>query len=878
MKLLSKFSSLLILLILLNCVFISCEDTKTEEDMVDGFTKEDRELLKKNEEKFNFNVEVTRMMDIIINSLYQNKEVFIRELISNASDACDKARFLAVQNPDYLADNKELKIIVETDRSSKTFTITDTGVGMTKNDLVKNLGTIAKSGTTSFIEAISKGQSLNLIGQFGVGFYSTYLVSNKVVVTSKNNDDNQHVWVSTAGSSFTVSKDPRGNTLGRGTKITLYLKEDSVEFCETDTVKKNIKKYSEFIDYPIYMKINKTYTEEEETDEYENETDTTAVNETEKEEKKDNKSDDLEIKDEDEEKKKDKRKKKTKSVTKWKWDYELINENKPIWLRDKKEITKEEYIKFYKALTKDSEDPLAYEHGKLEGEVNFRYILFIPGKRPYDLYDNYYGKSSSLKLYVRRVLVSEQFEDLMPRYLNFIKGVVDSDDLPLNVSRESLQQIKMIKVMSNKLVKASIQLMIKLAVEKEEDEDEDDDDEDDEDDEENETEAKNETEEAKAENETKSEDDEEDDEKEEKEEKKKDTKFNKFFENYGKNIKLGVIEDIQNRNKLAKLLRFYSTHNIDELTSFDEYVKRMKPKQEQIYFLAGEDKAAAAKSPLIQKILEKGGEVFILDDPIDEFCLQNLGEYEKKKLKNVAKGEFKLWEEDEELQKKKEKKIEKDFKPLIEWWKKLLGPKVENIIVSQRLTDSPCIMVGTEHGYSASMERIQKAQAFAQQDKITAQFLYARKTLEINPNHPAIKALKDLVGTSDKVSEDVEDTAMLLFENAMLETGYSLPDPHAFGLRMEKVLKFNLGLSRDEKVSPYEVVLDDSDDEDDEKKDDDDDDDDDDDKKDKKDEKKDEKKEEKTEEKKEEKTEEKKEEKTEEKTEEKKEEKKDEDL
>ena len=866
MKFTSKYYFLLILLILSNFIFINCDDKKEEgkdEEVVDGFTKEDRELLKKNEEKFNFNVEVTRMMDIIINSLYTNKEVFIRELISNASDACDKARFLAVQNPDYLGDNKELKIIVETDRATKTFSITDTGVGMTKNDLVKNLGTIAKSGTTSFIEAISKGNALNLIGQFGVGFYSTYLVSNKVVVTSKHADDNQHVWVSTAGSSFTVSRDPRGNTLGRGTKITLYLKEDSVEFCETDTVKKNIKKYSEFIDYPIYMKINKTYTEEEETDEYENETDTSAVNDTKKE---------------DEEKKKDKRKKKTKSVTKWKWDYELINENKPIWLRDKKEITKEEYVKFYKALTKDSEEPLAYDHGKLEGEVNFRYILFIPGKRPYDLYDNYYGKSSSLKLYVRRVLVSEQFEDLMPRYLNFIKGVVDSDDLPLNVSRESLQQIKMIKVMSNKLVKASIQLMIKLAVEKEEDEDEDDDDEDDEDDEENETEAKNETEEAKAENETKSEDDEEDDEKEEKEEKKKDTKFNKFFENYGKNIKLGVIEDIQNRNKLAKLLRFYSTHNIDELTSFDEYVKRMKPKQEQIYFLAGEDKAAAAKSPLIQKILEKGGEVFILDDPIDEFCLQNLGEYEKKKLKNVAKGEFKLWEEDEELQKKKEKKIEKDFKPLIEWWKKLLGPKVENIIVSQRLTDSPCIMVGTEHGYSASMERIQKAQAFAQQDKITAQFLYARKTLEINPNHPAIKALKDLVGTSDKVSEDVEDTAMLLFENAMLETGYSLPDPHAFGLRMEKVLKFNLGLSRDEKVSPYEVVLDDSDDEDDEKKDDDDDDDDDDDKKDKKDEKKDEKKEEKTEEKKEEKTEEKKEEKTEEKTEEKKEEKKDEDL
>ena len=299
MKSYSSFYFLLLTLIFSNIIFISCQDKKDEEQVeADGFTKEDRELLKKNEEKFNFNVEVTRMMDIIINSLYTNKEVFIRELISNASDACDKARFLAVQNPDYFGENKELKIIIETDRSSKTFSITDTGVGMTKNDLVKNLGTIAKSGTTSFIEAISKGNSLNLIGQFGVGFYSTYLVSNKVVVTSKNADDSQHVWVSTAGSSFTVSKDPRGDTLGRGTKITLYLKEDSVEFCETETVKKNIKKYSEFIDYPIYMKINKTYTEEEEVDEPDNETETETAKEEEAKTADKNKSEDLEIKDE----------------------------------------------------------------------------------------------------------------------------------------------------------------------------------------------------------------------------------------------------------------------------------------------------------------------------------------------------------------------------------------------------------------------------------------------------------------------------------------------------------------------------------------------------------------------------------------------------
>ena len=624
------------------------EEQKEASDIIDGFTKEDRELLKQNEEKFNFNVEVTRLMDIIINSLYTNKEVFIRELISNASDACDKARFLAVKNPDYLGENKDLKIIIETDRDARTFSIIDTGVGMTKNDLVKNLGTIAKSGTTAFIEAISKGNSLNLIGQFGVGFYSTYLVSNKVVVTSKNNDDSQHVWVSTAGSSFTVSKDPRGDTLGRGTKITLYLKEDSVEFCETDTVRKNIKKYSEFIDYPIYMKINKTYTEEEEIDEPENETDTSA-NKTETEEanktEEEKKDDDLEITEEkkDEEKKEEK-KKKTRSVTKWRWDYELINENKPIWLRDKKEITKEEYNKFFKALTKDSEDPLAYDHGKLEGEVNFRYILYIPAKRPYDLFDNYYGKSSALKLYVRRVLVSEEFEELMPRYLNFIKGVVDSDDLPLNVSREQLQQYKMIKVMSNKLVKASIQIMIKMALEKDVDDDDDDDDEEEGDEEEGEEE---EEEEKKDEEEEKKDEEKKDEEK--KDEKKKENKYSKFFENYGKNIKLGVIEDIQNRNKLAKLLRFYSTNNTDEYTGLDDYIKRMKPKQEQIFYIAGEDKETLAKSPLIQRILEKGGEVLLLDDPIDEFCVQNLAEYEKKKLKNVAKGELKLWDEDDEI-------------------------------------------------------------------------------------------------------------------------------------------------------------------------------------------------------------------------------------
>lgn len=786
-----RIASILMLILACSLISLTSQDAikssspeikENTQEIVDGFSSEEREVLEKSSEKFSFNADITRLMDIIINSLYTHKEVFIRELISNASDACDKARFMAVQNPDFLGEKKDLEIRIETDEDKKTFSIIDSGVGMSKNDLIKNLGTIAKSGTTSFIEAISKGNSLNLIGQFGVGFYSTYLVSNKVVVTSKSNEDVQNVWVSTAGSYFTVSADPRGDTLGRGTRVTLYLKEDAHEFTKTDIVRKNIKRYSEFINYPIYLRVNKTYTRQEEIPEEEEEKPAA----TEENKTAESKSDDLEIKDEVKEEKKEepKKEKKTRTVTEWKWEWELINENKPLWLRDKKEITKEEYQKFYKALTKDSEDPLVYEHGKTEGEVNFKYILYIPSKKPYDLFENYYGKNSALKLYVRRVLVNEQFEELIPRYLNFIKGVVDSDDLPLNVSREQLQQHKMIKVMSKRLVRTAIQMMIKMAVET--GSDDEDEDEDEEEEEENKPEEN----------------------KEEKDEKKKsESKYIKFYESFGKNIKLGIIEDTPNRPKLAKLLRFYSTKNPKELISLDQYVKNMKPKQELIYFIAGEEKEVLYKSPLIQKLKERDIEVLLLDDPIDEFCVQNLSEYEKRKLKNVAKGDLKLWDEDEELEKKREKAIQNKFKILVDWWKKILGSKVDKITISKRLVDTPCIVVSSEHGYSASMERIQKAQAFANQDKASAGYLYGKKTLEINPSHPSIKALRDQIENNETPGKDVEDSAFLLFESALLESGYSLSDPHEFALRMDRVLKYNLNLDRYEKPAPFEVEI-----------------------------------------------------------------------
>ena len=430
--------------------------------------------------------------------------------------------------------------MIDFDFDAKTVSITDTGIGMTKAELIKNLGTVAKSGTTAFLEAMGKGDSLNLIGQFGVGFYSAFLVANKVVVTSKSNDDEQHVWTSTADAKFFVTKDPRGDTLGRGSRVTLHLKDDAIEYVEQDKIKNLVKKYSEFIQYPIKLFISKEVRKQVEDDEEETKPDVDEDNKTEETTEEEKKEDDAEIKDEGEAKEGETKEKKTKTVTEQVWEWETINEIKAIWLREKSQITEEEYFGFYKTISKDHENPLAYSHFTAEGEIEFKSILFIPSQAPYDLFENYYGRSAALKLYVRRVLITEEFEELMPRYLNFIKGVVDSDDLPLNVSREQLQQLKMIKVMSKKLIRKAIDMVRALAEEEDEEEDDVDEDEDEET-----TEEKEEKEE------------EEKEKKEGEEEKKEETedKYTKFWKAFGKNIKLGVIEDASNRSKLAKLLR-----------------------------------------------------------------------------------------------------------------------------------------------------------------------------------------------------------------------------------------------------------------------------------------------------------------------------------
>ena len=579
-------------------------------------------------------------MDIIINSLYSKKEIFLRELISNASDALDKIRFLSLTDPTVLGDGDDakLEIRIETDKKAGIITISDTGIGMSRHDLVNNLGTIAKSGTSSFLEKMSKEGDMNLIGQFGVGFYSVYLVADHVTVVSKNNEDEQHVWVSSADASFTVSKDPRGNTLKRGTSITMKVKEDATEFLVTDQIKTLIKRYSEFINFPIYLKV----TSEEEIEVPDDAPDSKNSKEPAKDDQQEKAEDEVDVSDVDDEEEKD-QKTKTKKVKQTKSEWVLINDTKAIWVRSPSDISNEDYDNFFKALTKEFDGPLEKIHFSAEGEIQFRSILFIPKKAPSDMYDKLQTKQNNLRLYVRRVFISDEFDDLMPRYMSFIRGVVDSEDLPLNVSREMLQQSRVLKVIKKKLVSKALDMMKKLAeaeeraIEAEEESDAE--------------------EEGKARAEAEGKKEEEAEEEEEGEEEDGEAaikKYKEFFDAFGKTLKLGIIEDTKNRKKLAKLLRFESTQTKDgESVSLARYVKRMKPGQKHIYYIAGDNKKDLEHSPFLEKLKKRGYEVLYMTDPIDEYTVQHMDEFEDHKLMNATKEELKFGDAEEKKEKKR---------------------------------------------------------------------------------------------------------------------------------------------------------------------------------------------------------------------------------
>ena len=676
-------------------------------------------------ETFAFQAEINQLLSLIINTFYSNKEIFLRELISNSSDALDKIRYQSLKDSSVLKNQEELSIHIISDKENKRLSIIDTGIGMTKTDLINNLGTIAQSGTKNFMEALSAGADISMIGQFGVGFYSSYLVADRVIVTSKNNDDEQYIWDSSAGGTFTIKKDTLDNDLKRGTKMDLYLKEDHLEYLETHKIKELIKKHSAFINYPISIQVEKTIEEEIEDNDDESKQDTD-------ESKQDTDEPIIEdVNDNDESKKK------MKKITRTEKDWELCNVQKPIWTRNQSDITSEEYTSFYKSISNDWENELALKHFSVEGQIEFKSLLFIPKRAPQDIFTKN-KKVNNIKLYVRRVFITDDNTDLCPEWLNFVKGIVDSEDLPLNISREILQQNKILRVMKKNIVKKILELFSELTEDNE--------------------------------------------------------KYLQFYEQYSKNIKLGIHEDESNRMKISKLLRFSTSKSKDELISFEKYIENMQEDQNNIYYIIGESKEYVEKAPFLEKLVKKDIEVIYMTDPIDEYMMQQLKEYDGKKFVNISKSDLKL---DEDVTNKYE-----DFCNSI---KMILGDKIEKVIISNRLVSSPCCLVTSEFGWSANMERIMKAQALNN----TSMNLYmmSKKTLELNSEHVIVK---DLINkfNSDKNDITLKNLVNLMYDTSLLASGFTIEDPKLFSDRMYNMIKLGLSIDETDDDNKDDIYLD----------------------------------------------------------------------
>ncbi|XP_018416597.1 PREDICTED: heat shock protein HSP 90-alpha-like isoform X2 [Nanorana parkeri] len=646
---------------------------------------EEHKAMEEEVETFAFQAEIAQLMSLIINTFYSNKEIFLREIISNSSDALDKIRYESLIDPSKLDSGKDLKI------------------------------------------------DISMIGQFGVGFYSAYLVAEKVTVITKHNDDEQYLWESSAGGSFTVKVD-KSEFPGRGTKVILHLKEDQTEYLEEKRIKDVVKKHSQFIGYPITLYAEKQREKEISDNEAEEET---AEN---KAEEKDGNKEKPKIEDvgsdEEEDAKTEGKRKKTRKIKEKYIDQEELNKTKPIWTRNPDDISNEEYGEFYKSLTNDWEDHLAVKHFSVEGQLEFRALLFLPRRASFDLFENK-RKRNNIKLYVRRVFIMDSCEDLIPEYLSFIKGVVDSEDLPLNISREMLQQSKILKVIRKNLVKKCLELFTEMAEDKE--------------------------------------------------------NYKKFYEQFSKNIKLGIHEDNQNRKKLSEMLRYHTSASGDETISLADYVSRMKENQKHIYYITGETREQVAHSAFVERLRKHGLEVLYMTEPIDEYCVQQLKEFDGKTLVSVTKEGLELPEDEEETKKKEETKNK--FEDLLKVMKDILDKKVEKVVISNRLVESPCCIVTSTYGWTANMERIMKAQAL--RDNATMGYMAAKKHLEINCDHPIVETLRQKAGV-DKNDKSVKDLVNLLYETALLSSGFTLEDPQTHANRIYRMIKLGLGIDEDD--------------------------------------------------------------------------------
>ena len=675
------------------------------------------------EETFEYQAEVNKLMDLIVNSLYSNRDVFLRELVSNSSDALDKLRFMSVSNADILKDESAMGIKIKGDPVAKTLTVEDTGIGMTREDLVSSLGTIARSGTAKFMEMLSsKSDGENLIGKFGVGFYSAFLVADKITVTTKNpEDDKAWTWESEINSSSYSIKEAADADLKRGTRIVLQLKDGAEEFADDSKLTSLVKTYSEFISFPIEVFAKSSKPKQVE--------DTEATAKAKEEFTKRKIEAEAKGEDFDEEEPAPVMKTEYEDVQEWK----VTNNDKPIWVRSPRDVEKDSYNEFFKSTFKEFLDPLAYNHFAVEGDIEFRSILFVPGMAPFEQQDMM-ARSKAIKLYVRRVFISDEFDDsLLPRYLTFVRGVVDSNDLPLNVSREILQESRVVRVMRKRLVRKTMDMLKEIA-----DRDNDD--------------------------------------------------YATFWDAFGRNLKLGVIEDTANRDTLGGLLRFETSKTEKgKHRGLDAYVEDMAEGQNSIYYVAADTREAAEASPFLEKLKKKGYEVLFLIDPIDEVAMTNLAQYKEKTLVDISKEDLDLGEDSEE-EKAKQKELEEEYKALTDWMKETLGDKVEKVAVSNRLTSTPCILVTSKFGWSANMERIMKAQAMG--DSRASDYMKGKKTMEINPLSPVILDLKRKQEAGDA---SAATTAELLFDTALLTSGFAIDQPAEFAAKIFSLMDQAVG-------------------------------------------------------------------------------------